>query len=48
MKKSRKYGRGRPYIRNEKMYFGGRIKNGGAILLFSFMGNLAKGLLGGL
>ena len=44
-RKSRKYGRGRPYIRNGKIYFGGKIKKGGAIPLFSLIGNLAKGLL---
>ena len=48
MKKKQKIWEGKTLLRNEKIYFGGRIKNGGAILLFSFMGNLAKGLLGGL
>ena len=47
-RKSRNYGRGRPYKRNRKMYFGGKIKKGGSIPLLSLIGNLAKGLLGGL
>ena len=46
-RRNRKYGRGKPYIRNGKIYVGGKIRKGGAIPLFSVLGNLAKGLLGG-
>ena len=44
-RKNRKYGRGKPHIKIGKIYFGGKIKKGGIILLFSILGNLAKGLL---
>ena len=43
---NRKYGRGKPYVKDGKIYFGGKVYNGGAIPMFSILGNLAKGLLG--
>ena len=46
-RRNRKYGRGKPYIRNGKIYFGGKVRKGGPIPLFSVLGNLAKGLLEG-
>ena len=44
-RKNKKYGRGKPYVKNGKIYFGGKVYKGGAIPLFSILGNLAKGLL---
>ena len=44
-RKNRKYGRGKPYVKNGKIYFGGKVYKGGAIALFSILCNLAKGLL---
>ena len=43
---NRKYGREKPYVKNGKIYFGGKVYKGGTIPLFSILGNLAKGLLG--
>ena len=43
-RRNRKYGRGKPYVKNGKIYFGGKVYKGGAIPLFSILGNLAKGL----
>ena len=45
-RKNRKYGRGKPYVKNGKIYFRGKVYKGGAIYLFSILGNLSKGLLG--
>ena len=45
-RKNRKYGRRKPYVKNGKIYFGGKVYKGGAISLFSILGNLSKGLLG--
>ena len=45
-RKNRQYGRGKPYVKNGKIYFGGKVYKGGTIPLFSILGNLAKGLLG--
>ena len=47
-RRNRKYGRGKPYIRNRKIYFAGKIRKRGAMPLFSVLGNFAMGLLGGL
>ena len=44
--RNRKYGRGKPYVKNGKIYFGGKVCKGGAIPPFSILSNLAKGLLG--
>ena len=44
-RKNKKYGRRPPYVKNGKIYFGGKVYKGGAIPLFSILGNLAKGLL---
>ena len=30
-RKNRKYGRGKPYVKNGKIYFGGKVYEGGAI-----------------
>ena len=46
MKKKQKIQEGRPYVKNGKIYFGGKVSKGGTIPLFSILGNLAKGLLG--
>ena len=43
-RRNKKYGRGRPYIREAKIFFGGKIRKGGAIPLLSILGNLAKRL----
>ena len=45
-RKNRKYRRGKPYVKNGKIYFAGKVYKGSAIPLFSSLGNLAKGLLG--
>ena len=44
-RKNRKYGGGKPYVKNVKIYFRGKVYKGGALPLFSILGNLAKGLL---
>ena len=44
-RKNRKYRRGKPYVKNSKICFGGKVYKRGAIPLFSILGNLAKGLL---
>ena len=43
-RKTRKYGRRRPYIKNNKIYFGGKLSRGSGIPLLTLIGNLAKGL----
>ena len=43
-RKSRKYGRGKPYVKNDKIYFGDKVYKGDVIPLFSILGNLAKEL----
>ena len=45
-RKNIKYRRGKPYVKNGKIYFGGKVYKGSAIPLFSLLSNLAKGLLG--
>ena len=45
-RRNRKYGRGKPYVKNGKIYFEGKVYKGGAIPLFSILGKLVKGLLG--
>ena len=42
----KKYGRRKPYVKNDKIYFGGKVYKGGVIPLLSILDNLAKGLLG--
>ena len=36
-RRNRKYGRGKPYVKNNKIYFGGEVYKGGAIPLFSIV-----------
>ena len=46
----RKYGRGRPYMRNNKVYFGGKIHRGRGIgqVVKGLLSNLVRGVLGGI
>ena len=44
-RKMKKYGRGKPYVKNGKIYFGDEVYKGGDIPLFGILGNLVEGRL---
>ena len=50
IRRRRKYGRGRPHMRNNKMYFGGKIHRGRVIgqVVGDLLFNLVKGVIGGI